>query len=103
MRTSLQYVPSGILGESDEGDQRSRSSSSFLRRERLRFSSERAMSPSEGPLKRNWSVWRPHVVYTFMVGEAGCLRVGSEMVGMATSERVIWHESLVLVCMSGGQ
>lgn len=55
------------------------------------------MSPSEGPLKRNWSVWRPHVVYTFIVGEAGCFREGSEMVGMVTSERVVWVESLVLV------
>lgn len=60
------------------------------------------MSPSEGPLKRNWSVWRPHVVYTFMVGEAGW-RVGSEMVGIVTSERMVWHESLVLVCTPGGQ
>lgn len=42
-------------------------------------------------------MWRPHVVYTFIVGEAGCLRVGSEMVGMVTSEQVVWVESLVLV------
>ncbi len=60
------------------------------------------MSPSEGPPKRNRSVWRPHVVYTFMVGEAGCLREGSEMVGMVTSERVVCVESLVLVWFPDG-
>ena len=58
------------------------------------------MSPSEGPPNRNWSVWRPHVVYTFMLLD--CLRevpveVGSDMVGMVVSEWALKVEPLVLV------
>lgn len=62
------------------------------------------MSPSEGPPNRNWSVWRPHVVYTFTLLECllECLRevpvdLGSDMVGMVVSERALKVESLVLV------
>lgn len=58
------------------------------------------MSPSEGPPKRNWSVWRPHVVYTLVLLEClrvGSMGVGSKMVGMV-SEWTVEVESLVLVC-----
>ena len=65
------------------------------------------MSPSEGPPKRNWSVWRPHVVYTLVLLaclRAGFVGVGSKMVGVVcewtveVSEWTVEVESLVLVC-----
>lgn len=58
------------------------------------------MSPRDGPLNRNWSVWRPHVVYTFMLLEflrVVPVEVGSDMVGMVVFEWALMVEPLVLV------